>query len=201
MIFFYQYISKGESSALSVTDMTTKNRECRVFEYLGMTRFQSILLCWLKPCHMNQSRLVAKLWRRFLCGLGKFARSPTDHSCWIHDNPHIYMENSVGFFCRPHRGPMLHDLCSSLQRGGILECPKASGLVAGLPMVHLGRPLDGVDSALPHTCPDMYKVKGQNHKWRQFLGGSIPLSVRHKHNSCLLFAPVGSSGHQRTQWI
>ena len=52
-----------------------------------------------------------------------------------------------------------------------------------------------------HTCPDMYKVKGQNHRGRQFLGGSIPLSVRHKHNSCLLFAPVGSSGHQRTQWI
>ena len=56
-------------------------------------------------------------------------------------------------------------------------------------------------STTAHTCPDMYKVKGQNHRWRQFLGGSIPLSVRHKHNSCLLFAPVGSSGHQRTQWI
>ena len=160
MIFFYQYISKGESSALYVTDMTTKNRECRVFEYLGMTRFQSILLCWLKPCHMNQSRLVAKLWRRFLCGLGKFAKSPIDHSCWIHDNPHIYMENSVGFFCRPHRGPMLHDLCSSLQRGGILECPKASGLVAGLPMVHLGRPLDGVDSALPGPGPPVTPERG-----------------------------------------
>ena len=52
-----------------------------------------------------------------------------------------------------------------------------------------------------HTYPDMYKVKGQNHRLRQFLGGSIPLSVRHKHNSCLLFAPAGSSGHQRTQWI
>ena len=52
-----------------------------------------------------------------------------------------------------------------------------------------------------HTYPDMYKVTSQNHRLRQFLGGSIPLSVRHKHNSCLLFAPVGSSGHQRTQWI
>ena len=53
----------------------------------------------------------------------------------------------------------------------------------------------------PHTYPDMYKVTSQNHQSNQFLGGSIPLSVRHKHNSCLLFAPVGSSGHQRTQWI
>ena len=52
-----------------------------------------------------------------------------------------------------------------------------------------------------HTYPDMYKVTSPNHRFRQFLGGSIPLSVRHKHNSCLLFAPVGSSGHQRTQWI
>ena len=52
-----------------------------------------------------------------------------------------------------------------------------------------------------HTYPDMYKVTGQNHRLRQFLGGSIPRSVRHKHNSCLLFTPVGSSGHQRTQWI
>ena len=52
-----------------------------------------------------------------------------------------------------------------------------------------------------HTYPDMYKVTGQNHRLRQFLGGSIPLSVRHKHNSCLLFAPVGSSDHQRAQWI
>ena len=52
-----------------------------------------------------------------------------------------------------------------------------------------------------HTYPDMYKVTSQNHQSNQFLGGSIPLSVRHKHNSCLLFAPVGSSGHQRTQWI
>ena len=54
---------------------------------------------------------------------------------------------------------------------------------------------------MQHTYPDMYKVTSQNHRLRQFLGGSIPLSVRHKHNSCLLFAPVGSSGHQRTQWI
>ena len=53
----------------------------------------------------------------------------------------------------------------------------------------------------PHTYPDMYKVTSQNHRLGQFLGGSIPQSVRHKHNSCLLFAPVGSSGHQRTQWI
>ena len=52
-----------------------------------------------------------------------------------------------------------------------------------------------------HTYPDMYKVTSQNHRLGQLLGGSIPLSVRHKHNSCLLFAPVGSSGHQRTQWI
>ena len=52
-----------------------------------------------------------------------------------------------------------------------------------------------------HTYPDMNKVTSQNHQSNQFLGGSIPLSVRHKHNSCLLFAPVGSSGHQRTQWI
>ena len=52
-----------------------------------------------------------------------------------------------------------------------------------------------------HTYPDMKKVTSQNHQSNQFLGGSIPLSVRHKHNSCLLFAPVGSSGHQRTQWI
>ena len=54
---------------------------------------------------------------------------------------------------------------------------------------------------LPHTYPDMYKVASQNHSLRQFWGSSIPLSVRHKHNSCLLFAQVGSSGHQRTQWI
>ena len=54
-----------------------------------------------------------------------------------------------------------------------------------------------------HTYPVyiQYKVMGQNHRSRQFLGGSIPLYVRHKHNSSLLFAPVGSSGHQRTQWI
>ena len=51
-----------------------------------------------------------------------------------------------------------------------------------------------------HTYLDMYKVTSQNHRLTQFLGGSIPLSVRHKHNSCLLFAPVGSC-HQRTQWI
>ena len=53
------------------------------------------------------------------------------------------MENSVGFFCGPHCGPMLHDLCSSFQSGGNLECSRASGTI-GL-TVHLGRPLDGVD--------------------------------------------------------
>ena len=37
-IFFYQYISEGESLALSVTDMTTKNRECRGFEYFDFDK-------------------------------------------------------------------------------------------------------------------------------------------------------------------
>ena len=32
MVFFYfQYISKGEGLAFSMTDITTKNRECRIF--------------------------------------------------------------------------------------------------------------------------------------------------------------------------
>ena len=43
---------------------------------------------------------------------------------------------------------------------------------------------------LGHTYPDMYKVASQNHRLWQFWGGSIPLSVRHKHNSCLLFTAM-----------
>ena len=36
--FFYQYISEGESLALSETDMTTNNRECRGFEYFDFDK-------------------------------------------------------------------------------------------------------------------------------------------------------------------
>ena len=50
-----------------------------------------------------------------------------------------------------------------------------------------------------HTYPDMYKVASKIISLRQFWAASIPLSVRHKHNSCLLFGPVGSSSHQRTR--
>ena len=48
--FSFNYISKGESLAHSMTDMTT---ETESVEYLSMTRFQSTLLNWLKTCRMN----------------------------------------------------------------------------------------------------------------------------------------------------
>ena len=48
----------------------------------------------------------------------------------MQDNPQIYMVISGVFFCRPHCGPMLHDLCSTLLRGGISECPRASCLAS-----------------------------------------------------------------------
>ena len=76
------------------------------------------LVVWIK------FRLETNLWRRLLCGLGKFAESPIHlYLCWKQDNPHIYMKISVGLFC----GLTLHDLCSSLQSGGNLECSRASG--------------------------------------------------------------------------
>ena len=114
------------------------------------------LVVWIK------SRLVANLWRWLLCGLGKFAEAldlhTFDHSCWKQDNPHIYMKLSVGLFCGPHCGLTSHDLCSTLQRWGNLGWPRASGSIG--PTVHLGRPLDGVDSALPGPGPPVTPERG-----------------------------------------
>ena len=56
------------------------------------------------------------------------------------------------------------------------------------------------DGRVLHTYPDLYKVTSQNHSSRQFWRASIPPSLRHKHNSCFLFAPVGSSGHHSPQF-
>ena len=54
---------------------------------------------------------------------------------------------------------------------------------------------------LPTPIQTYIKVASQNHSLRQFWGASISLSLRHKHNSCLLFILVGGSGHEKTQWI
>ena len=56
------------------------------------------------------------------------------------------MKISVGLFCGPDCGLTLHDLCSSLQSGGNLECSRASGT--------------GVDSALPGPGPPVTPERG-----------------------------------------
>ena len=129
-------------------------RRTESVEYLN--NLSMTIVVWIK------SRLVADFWRRLLCGLGKFAEAldlhTFDHSCWKQDNLHIYMKVSVGLFCGPHCGLTSHDLCSTLQRWGNLGWPRASGSIG--PTVHLGRPLDGVDSALPGPGPPVTPERG-----------------------------------------
>ena len=76
----------------------------------------------------------------------------------------------------------------------LLDCSEPGSTATVLPVI--------VQPGESHTYPDMYKITSQNHRFRQFLGGSIPLSVRHKHNSCLLFASTSmSEGNKSPKFI